>query len=60
MLICQITVLDHEGIELTNRLEAEVEEAQRAEKEACFDASATNGRVIVADDNWQTLFELSF
>jgi hypothetical protein len=70
----QITVLDHEGIELADTVDAKVEAAQRAQQ--VVDGEAMNGAsmngasmneastsrrgVIVADDNWQTLFELPF
>jgi len=65
----QITVLDQEGIELANTLDAKVEAVQRAKQvlsgeamnEASMnEASASRGGIIVADDNWQTLFELPF
>jgi hypothetical protein len=59
----QVTILDHEGIELADGADAEVEAAQRAKrlvKGASFDPSASAGRIIVADDNWHTLFELPF
>jgi hypothetical protein len=60
----QITVLDHEGIELADTVDAEVEATERAQQivngASLNEASASRGRVIVADDNWQTLFELPF
>jgi Domain of unknown function (DUF6894) len=65
----QITVLDHEGIELADTADADVEAAQRAQglvngeamDRASMDgASASRRRIIVADDNWETLFELPF
>ena len=60
----QITVLDHKGIELAHTVDAKVEAAQRAKQvlsgEAMNEASASCGGIIVADDNWQTLFELPF
>jgi hypothetical protein len=65
----QITVLDHEGIELADAADAKVEAAQRAKQvvngeamngASMNDASASRGGIIVADDNWQTLFELPF
>jgi hypothetical protein len=70
----QITVLDHEGIELADTADAKVEAAQRAERltggEAMNGASmngasmkemfASRRRIIVADDNWETVFELPF
>ena len=65
----QITVLDHEGIELADTADAKVEAAQRAQQivngeamngASMNKASASRGGIIVADDNWQTLFELPF
>ena len=65
----QITVLDHEGIELADTADAKVEAAQRAEQvvngeatngASMNEASANRGGIIVADDNWQTLFEYPF
>jgi hypothetical protein len=70
----QITVLDQEGIELAETVDAEVEAAQRAQQivnrgslngELLNGASlngedVSRGRIIVADDNWRTLFELPF
>jgi hypothetical protein len=75
----QITILDHEGIELAGTVDAEVEAAQRAQQivnrgslnggslngkflngEFLNGHSASHGRIIVADDNWQTLFEFPF
>jgi hypothetical protein len=60
----QITILDHEGIELADTVDAEVEAADRAQQivngASLNGASASRGRIIVADDNWQTVFELPF
>ena len=60
----QLTVLDHGGIELADSVDAEAEAAERAQQlangEAMNGASASAGGIIVADDNWQTLFELPF
>jgi hypothetical protein len=75
----QMTVLDQEGIELTDTTAAEVEGAQRAQQivyrgslnggslngkflngEFLNGQSASRGRIIVADDTWQTLFEFPF
>ena len=65
----QITILDHEGIELAGGADAEAEAAGRAQQLANGEAmtgasmngaSASRGRIIVADDNWQTVFELPF
>ena len=59
----QITVPDHGGIELANTAGAAVEGARRAQAlanaEPLSEASATPGRIIVADD-WDTLFEFLF
>jgi len=65
----QLTVLDHEGIELADYLDAEAEAAERAQRLAngeamngasMNEASASRGTIIVADDNWQRLFEVPF
>ena len=75
----QMTVLDHEGIELGDAVDAEMEAAQRAQQivnrgslngkflkgeflkgEFLNGQSASRGRIIVADDNWDTLFEFPF
>ena len=70
----QITVLDHEGIVLADTAHAKVEAAQRAEqvvngeamngvsmnKASINQVFASRGGIIVADDNWETLFELLF
>ena len=70
----QMTVLDQEGIELADTVDAEVEAAQRAQQivnrgslngaslNGAFlnGQSASRGRIIVADDNWETLFEFPF
>jgi Domain of unknown function (DUF6894) len=60
----QITILDHEGIELADTVDAEVKAAERAQHivngASLNEASVSRGRIIVADDNWQTVFELPF
>jgi hypothetical protein len=65
----QITVLDHEGIVLADPAHAKVAAAQRAQQVVNGEAmngasmnetSASRRGIIVADDNWQTLFELPF
>jgi hypothetical protein len=60
----QITILDHEGIELADTVDAELEAAQRAQQvvngEAMNAASSSRREIIVADDNWQPVFELPF
>ena len=65
----QVKVLDQEGIELAETVDAEVEAAQRAQQivnRGSLNGASLNGkyvsrgRIIVADDNWRTLFELPF
>ena len=57
----QMTVLDQEGIELAGTVDAEVEGAKRAQALVNGDgASADGGSIIVADANWDTLFEFPF
>jgi len=75
----QITILDHEGIEFADTVDAEVEAAERAQQivnggslngeslnggslngESLNAKSASRGRIIVAYDNWQTVFVLPF
>ena len=57
----QMTILDHEGIELAGTVDAEVEAAERAQQMvnggSLNGESDSRGRIIVADDNWETLFE---
>jgi len=60
----QMTVLDHGGIELADPAAAGVEGAQRAlvlvNAVPLSEASASRRRIVVADDNWDTLFEFPF
>jgi uncharacterized protein DUF6894 len=65
----QITILDHEGIVLADAAHAKVEAVQLAQqlvngeamKGASMNrASASRRGIIVADDNWETLFEFPF
>jgi hypothetical protein len=60
----QVTILDQEGIELADSAEAEVEAARRAQQivsgETLKGVPASSGTIIVADENWQQLFELPF
>jgi hypothetical protein len=59
-----ITELDHGGIVLADTAHAKVEAAQRALQvvngEAMNAASGNGGSIIVADNNWETLFEIPF
>jgi len=65
----QITILDHEGIVLADAAHTKVEAAQRAQQvmngeamngASMNEASANRGGIIVADDDWETLFEFPF
>ena len=65
----QLTILDHEGVELADSVEAEVEGADRAQRlvngasmngVSTNETSANGGMIIVADDNWSPLFEFPF
>jgi Domain of unknown function (DUF6894) len=60
----QVIVLDQEGVELLNTARAEVEAARRAQQivngEVLKEVPARSGMIIVADENWQTLFGLPF
>ncbi len=69
----QMTVLDHEGIVLADAAHAKAEAAQRAHVvngeamngasmngASMKEASASRKGIIVADYNWETLFEFPF
>ena len=60
----QVTVLDQEGIELADTAEAEGEAARRAREELRKDGlqgkRGSGGTIIIADENWQPLFEFPF
>jgi pyridoxine 5'-phosphate synthase PdxJ len=56
----QMTVLDHEGTELVNLEEAANEAVRRGQKIVAGHARTYSGRIIIADDNWQTVYELTF
>jgi hypothetical protein len=59
----QLTVLDHQGLELADSVDAEAEAADRAQQfanGAAMNGASMNkasasraGGIIVADDNWQ-------
>jgi hypothetical protein len=55
----QITVLDQEGVELDNTARAEAEATRRADVLTRHDHT-DKGRIVVADENWLTLFEVPF
>jgi hypothetical protein len=58
----QMTILDHEGIELAGTADAEAEAAWRALQvmRPMNKVPASLGMIIVADNNWDTLFEFPF
>ena len=64
----QVIVLDHEGIELADAADAKAEAAQRTKQVvngeamngASINEASASGGIIVADDNWETLFEFPF
>jgi DNA-binding GntR family transcriptional regulator len=60
----QVTILDQEGIELADTTEAEREAARRARevltKDGLQGRRGSSGTIIVADENWQPLFEFPF
>jgi hypothetical protein len=60
----QVTVLDQEGLELSDITEAMQEAARRAAMIASKDTLqgiSTSGRmIIIADDAWQKVMELPF
>jgi len=57
----QVTILDQEGVELADSAAAEIEAARRAREikaeEALKGVPANSGTIIVADENWQPIFE---
>ena len=56
----QVTVLDHEGAELLDLAEAEKEALRRGQEIAARGGPTDRGSIIVADDNWRTLYEVPF
>jgi hypothetical protein len=56
----QVIVLDQEGTELVDLAEAAEEAVRRGREIVARDPSTSSGSVIVADNNWQTLFEVFF
>ena len=58
----QLTVLDHTGAELAGLVEAEREAVRRVrERERVTRDGPTNrGSIIVADDDWRTVWEVPF
>jgi hypothetical protein len=55
-----VTVLDHEGAELLGLAEAEKEALRRTQEIVARDGPMAKGSIIVADDNWRTLYEVPF
>lgn len=56
----QLTVLDHEGVELLDLAEAEQEALRRGQEIVARDGPKDRSSIIVADDNWRTLYEVAF
>jgi hypothetical protein len=56
----QVIVLDHEGTELVDLAGAAEEAVRRGRQIVVRGPSTSSGSVIVADNNWQTLFEVFF
>jgi hypothetical protein len=56
----QMTVLDHEGAELGNLEEAKREAVRRGQAIVARDGPTHRGSIIIADDNWRTLYEVPF
>jgi hypothetical protein len=60
----RVTILDQRGTDLLNTGDAEMAAAQRAEeivaREGPNATRADNRRIVISDDNWETLFELPF
>jgi hypothetical protein len=56
----QVIVLDHEGAELVDLAGAAEEAVRRGREIVVRDTSTSSGSIIVADNIWQTLFEVFF
>ena len=56
----QLTVLDHEGVELLDLADAEEEALRRGQEIVARGGPKDRGSIIVADDNWRTLYEVAF
>ena len=56
----QVTVLDHEGIELADIEDAEREARRRAKEVGSREAASSGSRAIVVADDWHTLLEVRF
>jgi hypothetical protein len=56
----QVTILDHEGIDLFDLAAAEKEALRRGREIVTRDGPSNGGTIVVADHNWQRLFELPF
>jgi len=54
----RVIVLDHEGAELGDLAEAANAAVARGQEIVAREGAMSNGSIIVADDNWQTLFEV--
>jgi hypothetical protein len=56
----QVTVLDHEGAELIDLVEAEKEALRRGRRIVAHEGATHRGSIIVADQNWRRLWEVPF
>ena len=56
----QLTLLDHEGAELVSLDEAAKEAVRRGRDAVAREAAHSAGLIIVADDDWQTVYEVRF
>ena len=56
----QLTVLDHTGADLADLAEAEKEAVRRVRESVTRDGPNNKGSIIVADDDWQTVWEVPF
>ena len=54
----QVTVLDHEGVDLPDLAKAGMEAQRRGREIVAQDGPTIRASIIVADDYWRTLFEV--
>ena len=60
----RVTILDQQGTDFLNTRDAEMAATQRAvevvAREEQKSTRTDSRRIVIADDNWETLFELPF
>jgi hypothetical protein len=56
----QVTVLDQKGAKLRNTADAEKEALRRGRRIVASEGDPSHGKIIVADHNWVTLYEVPF